>query len=42
MAQGTQLNGLWQPKWEGIQKRRDIDTHIADLHCCTAETNTTL
>ena len=25
-----------------IQKREDICIHIADSHCCTAETNTTL
>ena len=43
IAQGTLLNALWGPKWEGNPKKRgDICIGIADSLCFTAETNTTL
>ena len=41
IAQGTLLNALWCPKWEGNPKRRGY-IHRADSFCCAAETNTTL
>ena len=42
IAQGTQLNALWWPKWEGHVKRGDICVCITDSLCCTVEINTTL
>ena len=38
-AQGTTW-ALWWPKRDGIPKRRDVCTCMADSLCCTAETDT--
>ena len=45
IAQGAQLGALWWPGgWAGreAQEGGDECIHMADSHCCTAETNTTL
>ena len=47
VAQGAQLLALWWPRgwrWDGgeIKERGDIGIHIADLFCCTRETNAIL
>ena len=42
IAQKIPLNALWRPKWEGNPKKGGICINIADLLCCTAETNTAL
>ena len=39
---GTLLSALWSRKWEEIQNRGDLCTHVADPLSCIAETNTTL
>ena len=39
IAQGTLLNALWQPKWEGNSKKMDICICLVDSFCCTVETN---
>ena len=42
-AQGTRLNALCGPKWEGNGKKRgDVCTRVADSLCCTIEINTIL
>ena len=42
ITQGTLLNALWCPKWEGTQKREDICICVADSFCCAVDANTTL
>ena len=43
IAQGTLLNALWWPKWEGNPKNRwDICKHKTDSLWSTTESNTTL
>ena len=47
IEQGVQFGALWPRGWDGggvreAQEGGEICIHIADLFCCTAETNTTL
>ena len=42
IAQGTLINALWHLNGKEIKKRGSIFLCIADSHCCTVETNTTL
>ena len=42
MAQGTLLNVLWQPGWEGIWRRMDTCMCMTESLGCLPETITTL
>ena len=44
LAQGSQLNAMWQPGWEGmgVWGRMDTCICIAESFCCLPETMTTL
>ena len=41
-AQGTLLNVMWQPGWEGLWGRRDTRMYMAESLHCSPETITTL
>ena len=42
MAQGTLLNVMSQPGWEGVGGRMDTCTGMAESHCCPPETTTAM
>ena len=44
LAQGSRLNAMWQPGWEGmgVWGRMDTCICIAESFCCLPETMTTL
>ena len=42
IAQGTLLNALQGPRWEGNLKKRIIGIHLTDSLCCTPKANMTL
>ena len=42
IAQGTLLSALWWPEWEGNPKGKGYMIRMADLFCCTVETNIAL
>ena len=42
MAQGTLLNVMWQPGWEGSLGRMNTCIPMAESLCCLPDTNTLL
>ena len=40
--EGTVLNALWCPEWQGSPKGRDLCICVADSFCSTVETSATL
>ena len=42
MAQGTLLNVMWKPGWDGVWGRMDTCVMMADSLCCPLTIITTL